>query len=350
MNGRPLRIVAWVHGLYPHQRAGSETMLADMLEALALAGHDVHAVATLTGPADGSTSWVHGGVQCWRETEAAAGEFVAMLEPDLIVTHHHIGLAAIPLAKRLDVAAAAILHNDFKWSAAMLNARPDLLVFNTHWLKRKMGTRGAGAVVVHPPLHADRYALASPPPEDGAVTIINLDRIKGPDVFYGLARQLPDMRFLAVRGGYGHQDERDGYSNVEFMDTTEDVRGEIWARTRVLVAPSRYESYGRGTVEACAAGIPVIATATTGLREALGPAGIFASRGNPAEWLRHVRRLTANPEEWARASRRALARAAELDAMRRTELEQWVRAATGAALAARRRRDRRAMPTPTATV
>lgn len=345
MNARPLRVVAWVHGLYPHLRAGSETMLADMLEALALDGHEVHAVADSTGPADGATSWEYGGVQCWREHHTAAAEFVTMLEPDLIVSHHHIALDALPLAKRLGVAAAAILHNDFKWSRSMLNARPDLLVFNTHWLRRKMGTRGADAIVVHPPLHADRYALDAPPPEDGAVTIINLDRIKGPDVFYALARQMPGTRFLAVRGGYGRQDEREGYANVEFMDTTEDVRGDIWARTRLVIVPSRYESYGRGAVEACAAGIPVIATATAGLRESLGSGGVFASRGNPAEWLRHASRLLSNTEEWGRASRRALARAAELDVMRRLELEQWVRSATGAARTARRLRDRRTAPT-----
>jgi glycosyltransferase involved in cell wall biosynthesis len=348
VNARPLRFVAYVHGLYPHQRAGSETMLADMLEALALNGHEVHAVATLTGPADGATSWEHGGVQCWRETDAAAAELVTMLEPDMIVSHHHVALDALPLARRLGVAAAAILHNDFKWSRAMLNARPELLVYNTHWLKRKMGTRGADAIVVHPTLHADRYALAAPPPVDGAVTIINLDKIKGPDVFYALARQMPGTRFLAVRGGYGHQDEREGYGNVEFMDTTEDVRGDIWARSRLVVVPSRYESYGRGAVEACAAGLPVIASPTTGLRESLGPAGIFASRGNPAEWLRHARRLLSNPAEWDRASGRALARAAELDAMRRIELEQWVRSASGAARTARRLRDRRTAPTVTA--
>lgn len=348
MNAAPLRIVAWVHGLYPHLRAGSETMLADMLEALVLDGHEVHAVADSSGPADGATSWEYGGVKCWREDSTAAAEFVAMLEPDLIVSHHHIALAALPLARSIGAASAAILHNDFKWSRAMINLRPDLLVYNTHWLKRRLGSRGAESIIVHPPLHADRYALDAPPPDDGAVTIINLDKNKGPDVFYAVARQLPDTRFLAVRGGYGKQDERAGYPNVEFMDTTEDVRGDIWARSRMVLAPSRYESFGRGVVEACAAGLPVVASATAGLRESLGYAGIFASRGNPAEWVRHVRRLTTDPAAWARASGLALARAAELDAMRRIELEQWVRSARAAAHTSRRLRGRRPAPTATA--
>jgi glycosyltransferase involved in cell wall biosynthesis len=348
MRRRPLRIVAYVHGLYPHQRAGSETMLADMLEALADQGHDVHAVATLTGPADGSTTWEYGGVTCWREGPGKAAAFVAALEPDVIVSHHHIGPEAIPLAKRIGAASVVILHNDFKWSRAVLNARPDLLVFNTYWLRRKMGTRGAAAVVVHPPLHADRYALdREGPPADGAVTIVNLDRIKGPDVFYSLARNMPDTPFLAVRGGYGKQDERTGYPNVEFMDTTTNIRDDVWARSRVVVAPSRYESYGRGVVEACAAGVPVVATATAGLRESLGPGGTFASRGNPAEWLRYVTRLMHDDAAWARASRAALARADELDAMRTAELLAWSGAVASAGLTARRRRERRRPPMAT---
>lgn len=349
MRARPLRVVAWVHGLYPHQRAGSETMLADMLEALVDAGHDVHAVATLTGPADGATTWEYGGVTCWREGAGTAAAFVSALEPDVIVSHHHIGVEAIPVAKRIGAAAVVILHNDFKWSRAMVNARPDLLVFNTHWLHRKMGTRGAAAAVVHPPLHADRYAITRDgPPADGTVTIINLDRIKGPDVFYGLARNMPGTKFLAVRGGYGRQDERQGYPNVEFMDTTTNIRDDVWARSRVVVAPSRYESYGRGAVEACAAGVPVVATATAGLRESLGPGGTFASRGNPAEWARYVTRLMHDDDVWARASRAALARAETLDAMRRVELSAWAGAVATVGRAARRRRQRRRAPKVTA--
>lgn len=343
-----LRVVAWVHGLYPHLRAGSETMLADMLEALADAGHEVHAVADSTGPEDGSTSWEYQGVQCWRETPSAAGDFVAMLEPDVIVSHHHIGTDAIAAAKRLGAAVAVVLHNDFKWTRNMINARPDLLVFNTHWLHRKMGTRGIPYLVVHPTLHADRYALPGGAPSDGAVTMSNLDKNKGPDIFYHVARALPDVPFLAVRGAYGKQDERAGYPNVEFMDPVTDVTADVLARSRMVLVPSRYESYGRFAVEALAAGLPVVATGTAGLRESLAYAGLFASRGNPAEWVRIVRRHLEDPAMWARASKAAAVRASELDAMRREELARWASAVGAAGRAARTARARRAAPTGTA--
>jgi hypothetical protein len=323
-------------------------MLSDMLEALAAAGHEVHAVGEGHGPDDTATSWEYRGVQCWREPHDTAAEFTAMLEPDVIVSHHHLGIQAIALAKRIGVASAVVLHNDFHWSRAMINARPDLLVYNTHWLRRKMPALGTAAIIIHPTLHADRYALDAPP-MDGGVTLMNLDRKhKGPNIFWGLARALPDTKFLGVRGAYGNQDERPGLRNVELIDTVTDVRNLVYARTRVLVVPSRYESYGRVAVEACAAGIPVVASPTAGLREALGYAGTFATRGNHAEWARIVSRYMSDDAEWLRASRRALARAADLDAMRHIEMSQWVSAVAAAGRNASQARARRISPTATA--
>lgn len=340
------RIVAWVHGLYPHQRAGSETMLDDMLAALAADGHEVHAVATMSGPADGSVTWERRGYHCWRVDPAMA--FVRDVEPDIVLSHHHHGPEAIATAKACDAASAVILHNDFRWSREMINARPDLVVYNAHWLRRKLSPRGAAAVVVHPPLTAAAHALEPDRGPGDAVTIINLDRIKGPDVFWALAARFPATPFLAVRGAYGRQDERSGHANVTVIDTTTDMRSDVWERTRVLIVPSRYESYGRGAVEACAAGIPVVASPTAGLRESLGPAGTFANRGDHAAWARHVGRYLTDAASWERASRAALARAADLDAMRRVELDQWTAAVQELARRVAARRARR-LPVPTAT-
>lgn len=344
------RIVALVHGLYPYQRAGSETMLDDMLAALVERGHEVHAIATESGPDDGSTRWEHRGYTCWREDESEAFDLAVMHDPDLIVSHHHLAPGVVVAARALGIPAAVIVHNDFKWSRAMLNAGPDLIVYNTHWLKRKMGPRGADALVVHPPLHADRYAIerASMADVGDAVTIVNLDRIKGPDIFYALAARFPDTPFRAVRGAYGRQDERSGFANVEFIDTTTDMRAVVWAPSRVVIAPSRYESYGRGVVEACAAGLPVVASPTAGLRESLGPAGSWCTRGDIAAWVRFVGRYLHDDDAWVRASGAALARAAELDTLRRVELAQWCDAVERAAWKTEQRRRPPVAPTATA--
>lgn len=340
---RPLRIAAWVHGLFPQLRAGSEVMLDAMLSALADAGHEVHAVSTLTGPEGPVTEWEHGGYRCYRRQPARP--FVEALEPDVVISHHDHAREAIKTARAVSAAAVAVIHNDFHLSRAMIRDKPDLLVYNTHWLRRKLPAHGVRNVTVHPPLDKSKHALPGRGPE-GAVLAVNLFKIKGPDTFWALAGMFPELPFLAVTGGYGPQDIRPGYDNVELIPTTDDMRRDVWPRGRVYVASSRYESYGLGPAEALAAGIPVIANPTAGLRESLGSGGHWATRGNMARWRRLVESLATDDTVWWHAHKAALARADELDAMRRPELARWVDEVAAVGRQARRLRERRA---PTAT-
>ncbi len=109
------------------------------------------------------------------------------------------------------------------------------------------------------------------------------------------------------------------------------MRDEVYARTRILLVPSEYESWGRVGVEAFAAGIPVIAHPTPGLTESLGTAGIFANRRDIDAWEQAINGLL-KPRAYTAASKKAKARAAELDPT--ADLERWV--AAMATLAQRR--------------
>jgi glycosyltransferase involved in cell wall biosynthesis len=342
---RPLRIAAWVHGLYPQLRAGSEVMLDAMLSALADAGHEVHAVSTLTGPEGPVTEWEHGGYQCYRRQPARP--FVEALAPDVVISHHDHAREAISAARAVSAAAVSIIHNDFHLSRAIIRDRPDLLVYNTHWLRRKLPAHGVRNLIVHPPLDKAKHALPGRGP-GGAALAVNLYKIKGPEMFWALAGHFRDLPFLAVTGGYGPQDIRTGYDNVELLPTTDDMRRDVWPRGRVYLASSRYESYGLAPAEALAAGIPVIANPTAGLRESLGSGGRWATRANLNRWRQLVHSLMTDDDAWRRAHRAALARADELDAMRGPELARWVDEVGAVGREARRLRERHA-PTVTAS-
>lgn len=319
-------------------------MLDAMLSALAGEGHEVHAVSTLTGPEGDTTEWEHGGYQCYRRQPARP--FVEALAPDVVISHHDHAREAIRAARAVGAAAVSVVHNDFHLSRSIIRDKPDLLVYNTHWLRRKLPSHGVRHVTVHPPLDKSKHELPGRGP-DGAVLAVNLFKIKGPDTFWALAGAFPELDFLAVTGGYGQQDIRKGYPNVELMPTTDDMRRDVWPRGRVYVASSRYESYGLGPAEALAAGIPVIANPTAGLRESLGPAGHWATRGNMNRWRQLVRTLATDDAAWWQAHKAALARAAELDAMRGPELARWADEVGVVGRQARRLRERRA-PTVTA--
>lgn len=316
-----MRILAYVHGAVPYLQAGSETMLHGLMKGLQEAGHTV-AVLSAGRPGRVANWRVEGIPSHCRPGAAAADQFAAAWRPDAIVTHHVYGLHAIALAGRLRAASVAIVHNDFHLSHKIIAARPDLVVCNTRWITRRLlpARHGVRTVVVHPTVDPTRHATTP----GGLVTMSNMFKIKGPETFWRLARACPQYKFLAVKGAYGRQDIRPGFKNVEVIPTTTDMRRDVWSRTKVLLVPSRYESYGRVAIEACASGIPVIAAPTPGLRESLGKGGVFVARSNPNEWHRRLRTLMESPTAYARASQAALARVKELD--HAGEIAAWVAA------------------------
>jgi glycosyltransferase involved in cell wall biosynthesis len=101
------------------------------------------------------------------------------------------------------------------------------------------------------------------------------------------------------------------------------MRDLVWARTRILLVPSAYESWGRVASEALCSGIPVIAHPTTGLIENLGDAGIFVDRRDTDGWIAALRRLQ-DPTAYETARGLALARSAEQQRMRVIDERRWV--------------------------
>ncbi|MBQ1164003.1 glycosyltransferase, partial [Streptomyces sp. A73] len=79
-----------------------------------------------------------------------------------------------------------------------------------------------------------------------------------------LAQRIPEQQFVAVRGAYGEQVDYDGLDNVEVLAQVPgaEMAERVYGRTRVLLMPSSYESWGRAGCEALASGIPVVAHPT----------------------------------------------------------------------------------------
>lgn len=316
-----MKVLAYLHGYLPYLPAGSETMVHEMLLALRAGGAEVTVVTTMHhGKA---TDWEVDGIACHQREQYAADLLTAAWAPDVIVSHHENAVHAIGLARHLGAASVSLVHNDFSTSHSILRAGPDLVVCNTRWLSARLNPARAGArsIVVHPPVDPERHRTE---PGD-MVTMVNMFKpMKNPNMFWSLAGKCPDIKFLAVTGAYGPQDIRPGYSNVEVIPTTSDMRGDVWSRTRVILVPSRYESYGKGPVEAAASGIPALAAPTPGLREALGNGATFIPRTDGPSWHRRLRALVDDSEAWATASAAALARSAEIEAARPLEMAALV--------------------------
>lgn len=81
-------------------------------------------------------------------------------------------------------------------------------------------------------------------------------------------------------------------------------------RALAVVVPSWKEGFGLPTLEAMAAGTPVIASDTPALREAGGEAALYLPLGDPRLWGRTITELARSPGERARLAAAGRAQAA----------------------------------------
>lgn len=320
-----MRLVARVHAMPPEHNAGAEHMLVSMLRPLVARGHDVEVWLSRYGKAHEPYEYHDVRVV---PLEARLDFAAAARRADVLLSHLECVPPTAALARGYGRPMVVVCHNThrptFRAAAAGQTA---LAVYNSLWMQREAelffaeyppAVRPARALVVRPPVFADEYATKP----GGGVTLVNCAPEKGGRVLHALARRMPDTAFLAVRGGYGEQVDYAGLDNVEVVDHVDgrDMAEQVYGRTRVLLMPSAYESWGRAGVEALASGIPVVAQPTPGLCESLAEAGIFADRSDLDAWEAVLRKLqTAG--EWRLASKRAKARSRELDPT--AELEAW---------------------------
>jgi glycosyltransferase involved in cell wall biosynthesis len=325
-----VRVLAMLHLYTPHHNAGAEMMTHALLRALVQAGHEVDVLLSrdhhqIREP------YVHEGIHVFPHQDNA-DPFRWFTDParrpHLVVTHLENTERATILGNQYGVPVVHLCHNTFDDTKWALLRGPALAVVNSEWMAEDFTAwwlyeRGARPMppmlVVRPPVVPAEYAT-----KPGAcVTLINLCADKGSDTFYGLAKRFPQRQFLGVVGAYGTQQRLD-LPNVEILEHVpgDRMRDEVYARTKVLLMPSIYESYGRCGIEAACAGIPTIAHPTAGLLESLGDAGSFADRDDLDAWEADLTRLLS-PRGWSAASQRALRRAAELEPT--ASLAHWVR-------------------------
>lgn len=308
----------------PEHNAGAEHMLVSMLRSLVERGHDVQVWLSQYGEAP--ERYEYRGIQV-VPLRAGLDFTSALRRADVVISHLECVPSAGSLARGFGKPLVVLCHNThrptFRDMAAGSTA---LAVYNSQWMQVEAelffaeypkGVRPKSSLIVRPPVFAAEYATKP----GKAVTLINCSQEKGATVLESLARRMPEQQFLAVRGAYGEQITPD-LPNVEIIEHVDggNMREQVYARTKVLLMPSAYESWGRVGAEAMASGIPVLAHPTPGLCESLGEAGTFVDRNDLDGWEAVLKELLT-PPVYRLASKRAKSRSAELDPS--ADLSAW---------------------------
>ncbi|GAB3794929.1 glycosyltransferase [Humibacter antri] len=163
-------------------------------------------------------------------------------------------------------------------------------------------------------------------PRPYVVTAARIEPLKGIDLAIRTIAALPDARRpdLVIAGG-----PTDGYErHVEELrmlaaelGVTGRVRfagplaradlAELFAQATAVLVPSHSETYGLVALEAQASGVPVLASASGGLVEAVNARTVLLSSREPREWAMRLEALLDDDDLWAAQSAAGIRFAAE---------------------------------------
>jgi len=293
-------------GIYlPHQRAGSEIYLHRVAKYLMSKGHTIKAITRCPEPYTFEGIKVYQAKENWKSCNNGLWDWADVVFTQLSGTGY-----AMNKSKQLNKKIVNFAHNNCGYP--QVNIRKNCFtVYNCENTKRE--------------LNYDQECFVLPPPVDYRdysqtingqyVTLVNHNENKGGQILIEIAKRMPDIQFMAVQGGYYHQVKDEKVRNIKYVPMVDDIRIYL-SQTKIMIAPSEYDSYGMAQVEALCCGIPVIASDIAGFRDSMGENGIFIERNNIDKWVQAIRNLPkSNP----------LQRAKELDPIKTlAEFNIWL--------------------------
>ena len=344
---RKLKIVfASAHPYPPQIAGGSQSNTHEMATELIVRGHEVSVLAGLTRDgwigarnrtlmkllgrkAIGDTSQGYSVYRSWFAWEGAE-EVAHAARPDVVVAQSGQILRVAKAFAATGVPLVIYLHNvefddhgepldDFRNATFLANSQ-----FTADRYRQEYGIE---STVINPLFQPERYMVHS---SRERVLFINPHPVKGVDIALGLAAACPDIPFDFVESWTLSDEQRAALrakarelGNVTLHPRTPDMRVH-YGRARLVLVPSRWEeTWGRVASEAHYSGIPVLASATGGLVEAVGPGGVVLSPDAPLdEWTAALRGLWDDPERYEALTRAAFTYSQRPQIDRNLQVEQ----------------------------
>jgi glycosyltransferase involved in cell wall biosynthesis len=199
---------------------------------------------------------------------------------------------AVPAVMRLTSAAevellAAAARDDPATRAAVHSPLVALVTVSRFLATLTDRVLGVAPAVIYPPVRLEDCLAVDREPDH--ITFVNPIPMKGRDVALQVAALLPHRRFVFVEAWNMRAEEREalergmsGLANVSLQPRSVGL-AHVYRSTALLLVPSQCpEAFSRVVLEACANGIPVLASRTGGVPEAMGESGVLLDAGDPA--------------------------------------------------------------------
>jgi len=301
-----MNILNSIH-LYPPQHlCGAEFMIHAINKSCKSYGHDVRVLLHQANHYRIKNHYIFDDIDVFPPEQILLEKLVGW--SNAMFTHLDYTRLSIAMAEMFNKPLFHLIHNTHTYPEIVNANKQQFIIYNSEWAKNQLNYNH-DSIIVHPPCDYRYYNVCDNPIDNEFITLINLNENKGANIFYELAKLLPNKKFLGIKGSYDEQIIKQ-LPNVTILDKQIDIRN-IYKQTRLLLMPSLYESWGRTATEAMASGIPVICTDTGGLAENCGNAGTYSERTAEAYAIK-IEKLD-NSKLYLRKSKQARQRAIELD-------------------------------------
>ncbi len=253
-----ITLFAHTHTYGANKKQGADAMMQSLLEYLATRGCDI-----TVGIDDCPEHYELNGVKV-ISSKHLLGEHYD--NSDAIIVNIEMNHPALILAKRFNKPVFQIAHN-----AENPTYQP-YIIYNSQSLKDQLRLPYE-SIIVNPPTYLKDWDDGIDHFEQPYITLVNCCPNKGAETLFSLATHLPHLKFLGIYGGYGNQMSK-GARNLRYWPFANPIS---YSDTRVLIVPSKKESWSLAAAEAMASGIPVVCADLLGLRENCGGAAIYCN-------------------------------------------------------------------------
>lgn len=269
--------------LYAHKnKAGGELYLHHLLKDLKETGFKTHVLIPKCKKTD---YFEYDGIKVaethfdnWKDT-------INECECDLVITQLDFSAEVIDYCLKIKKPVVHILHCHIPRDNKYLKNANVIKVFNSKYvynlaLKETLEIKGK-SFIINPFTDYEKYKKYATIDLKFRqyITFINPTKSKGADVFYELAKAFPKKKFMVVEGGYypHHQLIKYDLPNVSVHKNTENIIDDIYLKSKIVLQPSRFETYGMVASETRAMGLPCIINGNSeGLKENIGKIGLYA--------------------------------------------------------------------------
>jgi len=300
-----MRILFHLHAYPPELLAGAETMARRIAKFLKGKGHEIKVYSQTAK----SIQFIDE-IQV-KPYDTSVDDDSDWQWADLVITH--LGATAYCLNKSRfwKKKLVNLIHNSFFDQLTCCRVANNYLVYNSPYVKRELESHGYTHpnVICIPPVDYREYEDVQITGE--YITLVNLNENKGGKIFIELAKRLPQYKFLGVTGGY-YEQHKQQLPNLTYIPPQGDIK-KAYQKTKLLLMPSEYESWGQVAIEALSCGIPVISSKAQGLCEALGYAGMNVERDNMDGWIASICAIMEDKDRYDKLSFLAKKRAKDLD-------------------------------------